>query len=136
MATATLQLTNRTHELEQLVHGLSDFCSQERVPDDILQTMRLALEEVVTNVIHHGCKPERRHTIDVRLSWDSGEFTAIVADDGRPFDPLAHPEPNTELAVEDRPIGGLGVHFVKTVMDHVEYARRDGKNIVTLSKKY
>ena len=42
----------------------------------------------MTNVIHHGCKPDHEHTIDVRLSWTDGEFTAIVADDGRPFDPL------------------------------------------------
>src|SRR5207244_2214693 len=120
-ATATLQLTNRTQELKQLLRDLCAFCAEQRVPDDVLNPMRLALEEVVTNVIHHGCKPDQKHTIDVRLAWEGGEFTAVVADDGRPFDPLSHPDPDTDLPVEERPIGGLGVHMVRRLMDGLEY---------------
>src|SRR5438309_1069004 len=121
MATTTLQLTNDSRELEALTTGLCAFCAQQGVPDEVLNTMRLALEEVVTNVIHHGCSPDERHTIDVRLAWEGDEFTAVVADDGRPFDPLAHPVPDTNLPIEERPIGGLGVHMVRRLMDGLEY---------------
>ena len=60
----------------------------------------------------------------------------LIADDGRPFDPLTEaPEPDLESAIEDRPIGGLGVHLVRTMMDEVRYRREEGKNRLTLVKR-
>ncbi|HEX4193960.1 MAG TPA: ATP-binding protein, partial [Stellaceae bacterium] len=58
-----------------------------------------------------------------------------LSDDGRAFDPLNAPPPDLDSAIEDRRIGGLGVHLVKTMMDDVTYAYRDGRNHVTLRKK-
>jgi anti-sigma regulatory factor (Ser/Thr protein kinase) len=57
-----------------------------------------------------------------------------VTDDGHPFNPLELPEPNTHLPVEDRPIGGLGIHLLKKMSDRMAYARTDGKNRLTLRK--
>ena len=58
-----------------------------------------------------------------------------LSDDARPFDPLNAPPPDLNSAIEDRRIGGLGVHLVKTLMDDVGYAYRDGRNHITLRKK-
>jgi serine/threonine-protein kinase RsbW len=57
-----------------------------------------------------------------------------VTDDGHPFNPLDLPEPDTSLPMEDRPIGGLGIHLLRKMSDRMEYERRDGKNQVTLRK--
>jgi anti-sigma regulatory factor (Ser/Thr protein kinase) len=135
MTVATFQLKNHTSELPRLVNELAAFCAGQQVPEDVSATMRLAVEEVVTNVIHHGTDPDNTHTIAISFQWEQGEFTAIVADDGRPFDPLAHPVPNTELPIEERPIGGLGVYMVRQLMDGLEYRRDGNRNILTMKKR-
>jgi serine/threonine-protein kinase RsbW/sigma-B regulation protein RsbU (phosphoserine phosphatase) len=59
----------------------------------------------------------------------------VIEDKGKPFDPLLLPEVDTAKGIEDRPIGGLGIHFVKKLTDTQHYEYRDGKNVLTLSKK-
>jgi sigma-B regulation protein RsbU (phosphoserine phosphatase) len=58
-----------------------------------------------------------------------------IVDSGSPFDPTAQEEADTSLSVEDRPIGGLGIHLVRQLMDSINYERTEGKNILTLRKK-
>ena len=55
-------------------------------------------------------------------------------DSGKPYDPLAKPDPDTTLSVEERQIGGLGIFMVKKSMDDVTYEYKDGKNILTIKK--
>lgn len=131
----TLHLTNDTRELARLSAALTAFCAENQVPHDVLNPMRLALEEIVTNVIHHGCNPDHRHAIQVNLAWEDEELMAVVADDGAPFDPLAQPAPDTSLDIDDRPIGGLGVHMVRRLMDGLEYRRENGKNVLVMKKR-
>ena len=57
-----------------------------------------------------------------------------VTDDGIPFNPLEVAKPDTSLPLEDREIGGLGIHFVLSMVDELTYERTDHRNIVTLSK--
>ena len=60
---------------------------------------------------------------------------ATIIDDGIAFNPFDAPAPDTTLALEDREIGGLGVHIVRTMMDEVFYERDGNKNVVTVSKQ-
>ena len=62
---------------------------------------------------------------------DTLRFT--LADRGRVFDPTAAPKANISASVEDRPIGGLGIHLVRTIMDSVTYRRAEGKNVLTMT---
>ena len=57
-------------------------------------------------------------------------------DDGTPYDPTAQPEPDVTLSAEEREIGGLGIFMVKKSMDRVSYAYEDGKNVLTLEKRW
>ena len=66
--------------------------------------------------------------VEVELNQD--RVTVTLTDDGTPFDPFSQPEPDTTLSVEERPIGGLGIHLVREMMDDVSYQRRDGHNVV------
>jgi len=58
-----------------------------------------------------------------------------VEDDGRQFNPLELPEPDLEKKLEERPIGGLGIHLVRNLMDELEYRRTHNKNILIMKKK-
>jgi anti-sigma regulatory factor (Ser/Thr protein kinase) len=58
-----------------------------------------------------------------------------VVDDGHEFDPLAKEAPDLTLSVEDRPIGGLGIHLLRNLTDGMSYERRDGLNRLTLTKR-
>jgi anti-sigma B factor antagonist len=65
-----------------------------------------------------------------------GEVVRVtITDNGPPFDPLAYADPDTALSVEDRQIGGLGIHLVRQMMDEVSYRYRDGRNVVVLTKR-
>ena len=68
------------------------------------------------------------------MSLVEGRLGVTISDDGRPFNPFEGAPPDTELSVDDRPIGGLGVHLVQNVMDEVAYERHGTKNVVTLVK--
>ena len=68
------------------------------------------------------------------LALEGGRLTIDVSDDGIAFNPLDATPPNLDLPIMERPVGGLGIHIVRTVMDHVEYQRRDGHNVLTMRK--
>ena len=75
---------------------------------------------------------EGKVTLDAVLDGNALRFT--LADRGKLFDPTAAPDADTSAALEDRPIGGLGIHLVRTIMDEVEYRRQDGQNVLTMTK--
>ncbi|HXW06422.1 MAG TPA: ATP-binding protein [Vicinamibacterales bacterium] len=98
--------------------------------------MNLALDEVVTNVIRYAHEDDgRQHPIVVRLALEGDVLTAQVEDDGRAFNPLEAPTPDTGAGIDQRPVGGLGLHLVRSVMSSVEYRREDGRNVLTLKRK-
>jgi len=94
----------------------------------------LAVEELVTNCIKYGYDDRGEHFIDVEMQISDGRLVLHFSDDGRAFNPLEAPEPDFSLPIEDRPIGGLGLHLLRSMADSVTYERRDGLNRVTLVK--
>ncbi|MBN9346587.1 MAG: ATP-binding protein [Devosia sp.] len=94
----------------------------------------VALDEILTNVVNYGFEDGGAHEIVLVLSIASNLLTIEVQDDGRPFDPLGIPEPDLEADLESRQIGGLGMHFVRTLLDRVSYSRRNGWNVLKLEK--
>ena len=71
----------------------------------------------------------------MRLSVEPGEMRVDVEDDGQPFNPLEAPEADTTNPLEERTIGGLGVHLVRKLMDGLEYKRQGERNLLTIKKK-
>lgn len=130
-----LTLANDLAEIPRLAEAVEAFCEPlEPSAKDIL-SIQLALEELVTNVIHHGYTDGHSHTFTVALSSESDRVRAVITDDAPAYDPLARAEVDTTLPLEDRAIGGLGVHLVKKLMDVSHYERRDGKNILTIERR-
>jgi len=115
--------------------ALEEFGETNELPMKLVMEVTLALDELVTNVITHAYKDGPGEVaVIVRLA--DGVLHAEGIDDGPPFDPLAQAAPDTSLSLEDREIGGLGLHLVRTMMDEVEYSREDDRNHVRLQKRY
>jgi anti-sigma regulatory factor (Ser/Thr protein kinase) len=122
-------------ELAGLTAWLQGFWDAHALPPESAFTFELALEELFVNIATHGAAPGREPAVEVSLALDDGEVALCLEDDGPAFDPLAAPMPDLDAALEDRPIGGLGIHLLREMMDELEYARLEGRNRLTLRKR-
>ena len=122
-------------ELEKLESFTADFALKAGLSDKDLFALQIVVEELVTNVIDYGGVPAGEHAVRVDLSTDNGELLIRIADRGKEYNPLLRQDPDVTLPAEQRPIGGLGVHFCKKLTDAQSYERRDGCNVLTLRKK-
>lgn len=96
----------------------------------------VAVEEIYVNIANYAYAPETgKAYISVRPDPENASVTIEFRDNGIPFDPLAKADPDVTLSAEERKIGGLGIYMVKKSMDAMEYSRKDGQNILTITKK-
>ena len=126
---------NQLAEIERLGQVMEEFAALHHLPPNLVFELNLALEEILTNVISYGYDDSDEHEILIRLSCKGEEITAEVEDDGRPFNPLEAAEPDTDKPLEERSVGGLGIHLVRKLMDDVEYKRQQGKNLLAMKKR-
>ena len=128
-------LQNQAKEKARLLAALEAFAGEHHLPAAVLQAADLALEEHLTNVINHGYDDGAVHEIRVRFSNDAGFFHVEIEDDARPFNPLARPPVDTSAPLDEREIGGLGVHLMRRFMDELEYRREGNRNILHMTKR-
>ena len=96
----------------------------------------VAVEEIYVNIANYAYAPETgKAYISVRPDPENASVTIEFRDNGIPFDPLAKADPDVTLSAEERKIGGLGIYMVKKSMDAMDYSRKDGQNILTITKK-
>ena len=120
-------------ELESILDAVEDFGEREDWPPATLFKVKLAIEELGLNVAKHGRIDKAPH-IEITVTSDPDTLTINIEDDGRPFDPLHDaPPPDLTSPIDDRPIGGLGIHFVREMMDDMTYRHEDGKNCLALT---
>ncbi len=95
----------------------------------------VAIDELFGNIAHYAY-PGGAGDAAVRFSLDEAARTATITfiDSGVPFNPLAQDEPDVTLSADKRTVGGLGIYLVRKTMDRVDYQRRDGMNILTITK--
>jgi anti-sigma regulatory factor (Ser/Thr protein kinase) len=129
----TLHLENKIAEVARLVDAVESFGAHAGLSSDLTYRLTLSLDEIVSNVIRHGYSDTNDHVVDVRLSVHDGVVTSVIEDDGHPYDPRESPEPDLSMPVEQRGPGGLGIFLVRQMMDSIDYARRDGRNILTVT---
>ncbi len=134
-AQAVIRCRNSLSELERIGQVTTEFGQRHHLPEQLVFEVNLALEEVLVNIISYGYDDQNEHEIVLHLSIQDGEVQAEVEDDGWPFNPLEVAVPDVGQSVEERPIGGLGVHLVRQVMDAIEYTRQQGKNRLVMKKR-
>src|SRR5947208_3667670 len=130
----TLHVRNSDEAIPPANEAAEAWLGTQQVSPDAAFLVSLAIEELVTNCIKYGYDDAGEHTVEIVLSVADHALTMVVVDDGHAFDPLAAPPPDLTLGIEDRPIGGLGIHLLRELADDVRYERRDGANRLTLTK--
>jgi serine/threonine-protein kinase RsbW len=130
-----LILKNRREELLRLHQWIDQLAVSISLPAAVEAAIRLALEELVTNIINYGFPENVEQDIILHVHADSASLDLVIEDSGIPFNPLSYPPPDLTLPLEERPIGGLGIHIVRNNMDGVSYKLSGGRNILQLSKK-
>ena len=97
----------------------------------------VAVDELFANIAHYAYNPETGYaTVKVDVVEDPLSVEITFVDNGKPYDPLAKADPDTTQSIEEREIGGMGILIVKKSMDAVDYEYKDGKNILTIKKKF
>ena len=131
-AELNMKIETRLEELSRVFGAVREFGEQESWPSETLFLIDLALEELTLNTMNYG-HDSGIHEIEIAVKSEPDAITIEIIDDGRPFDPLHDaPDPQVGAAIEDRPVGGLGVHLVRTMMDEMSYRREGDKNHITL----
>ena len=119
--------------LKTLSEAVERFTEAESIGGALPYRLNLVLDELVTNCVTHSLRDVANPHLRVRLSRGEDAVAAEVEDNGAAFDPLTEaPAPDTSLEVKDRPIGGLGVYFVKEFTDDASYERSEGLNRIKM----
>ena len=112
-------------------------------PGKIVMQILVSVEEVFANVANYAYEPEeekKRKYCKIELEsgteGHTGWVRIVVNDGGKPFDPLEREKPDISLSADEREIGGLGIHMVRTIMDEISYEYKDSRNILTMVKRW
>lgn len=117
--------------LVRLLDALQAQLDASGAPPAVRSAVMIACDEVLANIVAHGVGDA---TVDVRVG--DGRVAVAVVDRGPAFDPTAADPPDTDLPIEARDVGGLGIHLVREMMDEVAYERVDGANRLRFSKAW
>lgn len=135
MARVEARIANRREEMPAIARMVEGFGAEHQVPRAIVNDLNVALDEALSNIIAYGYEPGERGDITVRLTSAAGKIVVEIEDAGRPFDPLQAPAPDLSGSLHERIVGGLGIHFIKNLVDEVTYGRIAEHNRLRLSKR-
>jgi sigma-B regulation protein RsbU (phosphoserine phosphatase) len=127
-------LKNQLSELKQFKQAFGAFAGNNDFSKTVSREMSVVFDELLGNIINYAYTDEKEHAIEVKAEFYGERLTVTIEDDGIPFNPLEKETPDTDLPLEERQIGGLGIHLVRNLMDKVTYQRRIDKNRLTLVK--
>ncbi|MGI9229937.1 MAG: ATP-binding protein [Gammaproteobacteria bacterium] len=131
----TLDIGGTPAELERITAAVEDLAEAEDWPAEFVFQITLVLEELEMNIIKHAYGDQGDAQSRIVMSSDAERLTIKIVDGGKPFNPLEEAQqPDLDASLEDRKIGGLGVHLVRSLMDEISYRREDDQNCLTLVK--
>ena len=126
--TRSIRLHNEIGQIRKLTDFVESVAEELQMEPGLAFGMNLALEEAVTNVILYAYNKGTNGYVDI----DVIQYDDTV----EPFDPTAVPDADVTLKAEDRQIGGLGIFLVRQIMDDVRYEYKNGRNILSMTKKF
>lgn len=129
-----VSLPAKLTELRNLSTAVEEFGDDNQLPMPTVFVINLVLDELITNAVTHGSFEMPDPTVDVHLETDGHNVTLTMEDNGSPFDPtqMKPEDVDTSSALEDRQVGGLGLHLVRTFAHDMSYEFVDGRNRLTL----
>ena len=132
-AELSLRMETTLDERPRIDAAIEAFARRESWSPRLEFQVKLVIEELAINVVQHGGSGG---AAEIELISDPDRVTIEFSDEGSPFDPLSEsPSPDTGSGIEDRPVGGLGIHLVRTMVDEASYRHEGGRNRLTLVKQ-
>ena len=128
-----LRIKNQVSELEKVAQFVEEIGEELGLNMELQMNLNLVMEEMVSNVIFYAYPEGEKGMVEITLGTKEGQIQTCISDTGTPFNPLQHPEAELSSSIEERPIGGLGIHLIKEIMDNVEYQYKDGRNMLTMT---
>jgi serine/threonine-protein kinase RsbW len=132
-----LQIHSSMDELATVLEEVDKMATRAQWSAAFQMQVGLVIEELVVNAISYGGQEPTQGWIRLNLTGDDHGLHIQLEDNGIAFDPFhSLPPPDTESDLEDRPIGGLGVHLVKEMTDEQRYERIGDINRIQLTKAW
>jgi anti-sigma regulatory factor (Ser/Thr protein kinase) len=131
----TIVIGNTVAEMQSVVDLAENFGLHHSLPRRIVNDLNVCLDELICNTISYGYDDQEKHDIAVGLAFDGEVVRAEIRDDGRPFDPRQAAPADLDQKVRASQVGGLGLHFVKSLMDEISYTRLGQHNVVKIGKR-
>jgi len=136
MKEESIILKNNINEIKTLSKKIEVLSENWNLSPKITFNLNLVLEELFSNVVFYAFNDHYEHDINLNFRFDNHEISIDLIDDGIEFNPLVKSaEDEITKPLEERKIGGLGIHFVKKFMHKIEYQRNNNRNILTLIYK-
>ena len=127
-----------TAQIDTVTAFVNGILSRAGCPKETRIEIDVAIDELFGNISHYAYGPETG-SATVRVETENAPPAVILTflDRGVPFDPLSEQHPDmTSLPTRERPVGGLGLHVVRGIVDDIAYRYQDGMNILTVRKKF
>lgn len=131
-----ITIVNQGSELARVAGLLDRLGAEHHLAPEVLADMQVALDEVVTNITEYAYTDNAEHKIHICFRVLDNVLEAVIEDDGAPFNPLAIPAPDVSTPLRARRVGGVGIHFVRSLMDEVAYDRAGERNRLVLRKRF
>ena len=130
-----ITIINRLPAIEQVNERFNAFADENHIPQDISRKMNTVFDEFLNNIISYAYQDDEQHFININFNLSGNRLVITLEDDGIPFNPFAKDSLEAlNIPDNERMPGGLGIHFVKSIMDEYNYHRRIDNNVVTLIK--
>jgi len=131
-AVKKLEINASLENLDKALEFVNTELEQGKCSQDIQEKIDIAVEEIFVNISDYAYSPGSGNAV-ISVSV-TDKIVITFEDTGKPYNPLEGPEPDLSKPLMERDIGGLGVFLVKKLMDNVEYARVDNKNVLSMTK--
>jgi serine/threonine-protein kinase RsbW len=128
LRTIETSILNKIRDLSRMPDVVAQLAEEQGLSDDVVFGLNVALDEMLSNIIKYGYTDDAIHEIRIRLSVADAVLTAEIEDDGQAFDPCAAAPVDVDAPLEERKVGGLGIHIVRKLMTEVGYERINGRN--------
>ena len=126
-----IRISNNLNEIVVLASFIEELGEELSLPAETVMNINLALEEAVANIIMYAYPPKEQHIILLKVTSTEKQLIFLLTDKGASFDPT---QVDITLPIEERPIGGLGIFLIRSIMNEISYQRIDNENRLIMKK--
>jgi len=127
-------LKNQLSEIQRFQDEFAQIAAAKGIETLTIRELHAVFDELLSNIVRYAYLDEENHDIEVVIDASSERLKITIEDDGMPFNPLEADKPDTSSPLEERPIGGLGIHLVLNMVDEFTYERTEDRNVVVIAK--